>query len=66
MAIANRALSAKFNGLGLFTEYAKSFGFGNKKKKSNYKTKSSGSQTRCKRIVSLPALLAIAETLCAS
>ncbi len=39
--IANRAKSAKFNGLGLFTESAKSFGFGNKKRKNNYKTKSS-------------------------
>ncbi len=29
MTIANRAKSAKFKGLGVFTESAKSFGFGN-------------------------------------
>lgn len=29
MAIANRAKSAIFNGLGVFAESAKSFGFGN-------------------------------------
>jgi len=29
MAIANRALSAEFKGLGLFTKSAKFFGFGN-------------------------------------
>jgi hypothetical protein len=37
-----------------------------KKRKNNYKTKSSGSQTRRKRKVSLPALLAIAVTLATS
>ncbi|CAM3611587.1 hypothetical protein ZORO111902_19575 [Zobellia roscoffensis] len=43
MAITNRALSTEFKGLGIFTKSAKSFGFGNKKNKDNYKTKSFGS-----------------------
>jgi hypothetical protein len=33
MAITNRAESAIFKGLGIFAESAKSFGFGNKKRK---------------------------------
>lgn len=42
MSITNRVESAIFKGLGVFAKSAKSFGFGNKKKKINYKTKSFG------------------------
>ena len=41
-AITNRALSVESIGFNVFSNTAKSFGFGNKKKKINYKTKSFG------------------------
>ncbi|SNR79788.1 hypothetical protein SAMN04488009_0113 [Maribacter sedimenticola] len=47
----------------MFAMSAKSFGFGNLKNESNYKTKSFGYERRRKRKVSLPALLAIAAPL---